>query len=78
MTCDAGRGCDFGAFPQYASLETTSPPFLVESPRQVAGLIESLANWQWPSQYRTFTPPEWLLRAALIAGLCGGLDCHQS
>ena len=61
-----------------ASDETTSPPLRVEIERQVGRATESFTNWTWPSQNRAQTPPAWLLRAALIAGLCGGLDCHQS
>src|SRR3954447_16568742 len=63
---------------QYESDETTSPPLRVPSALQVVTLIESLTNATWPSQKSAFTPPGWLLRAALIAGLCGGLDCQQS
>jgi len=63
---------------QYESADKTSPAFRVARPRQVKRLIESLTHWTWPSQQRTFTPPEWLARAVLMAGLWGGEDCQQS
>ena len=56
----------------------TSPPALVLRARQFTRLTVSLTNWMWPSQKSVFTPPGWLLRAVLMAGSWGGLDCQQS
>ncbi len=61
---------------QNESAETTSPPLMVLSDRQVMTLIEFFTNWTWPSASSVLTPPEWKLRAALNAGelvLHGGL-----
>ena len=54
---------------QSESDETTSPPARVAIACQTSGLIEFLAKTTWPSQYRTSTPPGWLLRAAVQPGL---------